>query len=164
MSSTAAHKRQMKLLRQIAKKAQYRTDFMVPLESEYPAVNAARLGLTDQNDKNANRLAYDFDTMCRLDLIEYRHDRTERSDYGSVRALSYGAHITDAGLEAVRQMERSWLAKAVERQPWTALNVAGSAITTIWFGVAAWFAANGYPAWLLSIFRWLREQADQLIG
>ena len=162
MTSTAAHKRQMKLLREIAKEAEYRTDIALDLRRSHPMIDAKSFGgglrfVDRENPQFAGGTlrSYDFNALLELGLIEpHEFYSDKRGNYGAPVRETVGVCVNAAGLERARQMERSKLAKMIEKQPLTALQITAAGVNTTWAAALAWVTANGWPEWLQRLFQW----------
>jgi hypothetical protein len=141
MTIENVQKRRAQILRQLAEKARWRHDIKIPLSEVAPSLDFCSFaGGTKFVDKTnvtyegGSDLAYDFNSLNEEGLIEKDHLNFEQDGYGDLIRKNPAVKVTAQGLEAVAESNKSWLRKAIDKQPITFLQI----VITILFGICTW--------------------------
>jgi hypothetical protein len=127
----------MLLLKDLANRARGRYDVDLPLSEVAPSLVDRSGRFWDKKNPDVrpdSDLAYDFNTLLEDDLIKLTHLTYEHGRAGEAVGKNPAVRITPPGLDAVAEFNKSWLRKAIEKQPVTFLQV----IVTILIAVGAW--------------------------
>ena len=151
MSAAKANARQTKLLVRIAKLARYRV-------GQYVALDAIQSDLKMDGDivdakstgQDVSDLVYDLRSLRRrgiikFDWIEWKQSKIDGSSTGERGGLA----MTDEAMEIVREKERGWLKRAIDKQPVTALQVLIAAAQIV--------AAS---SWITVLYLWSQRIAN----
>jgi len=138
-------KRRMTLLRELAYKSKGRHDAKLPLSEIAPSIDIkAFVGGTKFVDlvspvyEGGSDLAYDFNTLCEEKLIELTYLDYERDSMGGVVNKDPAVTVTMIGFESVEMAGKSWIKKAIEKQPITFLQIVVTVLIFLIGGIGDW--------------------------
>jgi hypothetical protein len=142
MNATTIHKRQAALLKSIAHACGYRSDMFVELHKMFGreiGLNPEHKFIDPKNLDHSRNVVYDLnclktDKLIVLAFIEGDHRAGQAKEWPVLQ-------VSRDGINVVRENDRSWLSKAIEKQPMTFLQVVFAILNFIGF------AANVYFAW-----------------
>jgi hypothetical protein len=126
----------MNLLRELASKAQYRTDFKIPLKDLGPSLSWNGEKYIDQTNPTSE-LAYDLNSILAAGWVE-KGDM--KGDTVTMFTAFDAVTVTENGLRAVADADRSWLSKAIDKQPITFLQVVINVVIAVLGGIAGFLA------------------------
>lgn len=148
MNAAKIRKRQMKLLRGFAKSAGYRADRKLPLEDVAPGLSiggfAGGTRFVDKDDpkfEGGTEQSYDLCCLLSEQYIQPCYLRQSRNSIGGTMEEGDALQLTHEGISQVHELERSWIARAIDKQPFTFLLV----IVAVAEALCA--AAMAYWAW-----------------
>jgi hypothetical protein len=145
MSSSAIRKRQVVLLKRLAKQTGGRIDTKLALSEIAPTLDIGIYGglhgdsyrfvdKTDRKFEGGSDLAYDYTALSDEGLIEITHLRYGTDSCGGPVSKDPALKGTHDGFEALADYEKAWLAKAIEKEPITFLKI----IITVLVGIGGW--------------------------
>lgn len=141
----------MRLLRQLARIVEHRADFKIAMDQIGPAITTqAYMGGTKFVDVSEPRFeggsatSYDLNCLAEMSYICPCHLSETRDSHGGVVYSDPGVRLTPQGLTHVRELERSWLSKAIDKQPMTAIQAVVGLVEL------AWALALAYWSWKLA--------------
>jgi len=82
--------------------------------------------------------AYDFNTLREEGLIEQAYLEHESDKAGGIVYKNPGVKVTPAGLDALREADKSWLARAIEKEPITFLQIIVTLVIAIMTALGGW--------------------------
>jgi len=143
----------MKLLQELAKRMEYHLDhdhrlFLKDYDARITMAEGPQPRFHAKSGGEAVTTAYDLNCLLRQGLayVAYAHDfRTGSEPANWIPPVVFG--VTDSGMETVRELEKPWLTKAIEKQPMTfvqivfaGLNVVYTLALIFW----TWWLASGH--------------------
>ena len=130
-----------KLLRDLAKKAGNRTDVVVPV-SEFTTETEARDESNPQHESHSET-TYESRDLADRGLIILCGLSTSQDVSGFPIQDGHGLKITRAGVDLAEELRKTWLRRAIDKQPITFLLVVfGVAEVVAGFYLAYLFQAN----------------------
>ncbi len=140
----------MEVLRGFVEKSEGRYDAKFALSEVAPGLKpvSSLSGLRFIDIDNSVRegggsdLAYDFDVLYQEGLIEPIHLDHKQSSGGGMIYSNPGIKVTPAGFEAVSEGQKTWLAKSIDKQPITFLQVIVTIVLALITGVLGWLVGN----------------------
>ena len=130
MSVNNVKKRRIKLLNKLMKLANGRHDVKVPLSQIAPtlSINFYNTGtkFTDKENplyEGGSDLAYDFSTLLEEGLISHTYMEYKPDGRGGFISKDSALKVTMTGLEMLTDVNKSWLRRAIEKQPMTFLQI-----------------------------------------
>ena len=146
MNAAEIQKRQMKLLRLLAKSARYRADQKLPLEDDAPGLPIAGFAggtrFVDKDDpkfEGSTEQSYDLSCLMLAQYIQPCYLRQSRNSIGGIVEEGDALRLTHEGISQVHELERSWFARAVEKQPFTFLLVIVAVADALWTAALAYW-------------------------
>jgi hypothetical protein len=145
MSVSAIRKRQMVLLKKLAQQVGWRNDMKVALAAIAPNLDLKVFGgpagasyrLVDKDDpkpEGGSELGYDFGCLLTDGLISVTHLSYVHDSFGGTTNKDPAIKVTDVGFDVLSDYEKPWIAKAIEKEPITFLQI----IMTILVGLGGW--------------------------
>ncbi len=134
-------KRRMLLLKDIATRARGRHDIALPLAEVAPSLVDRSGRFWDKKSPDVrpdSDLAYDFNTLLENELIELTHLTYEHGSAGEAVGKNPAVRITPRAVEVVAEFNKSWLRKAIDKQPMTFLQVIVTILISLVTGVGGW--------------------------
>lgn len=145
MDSRRVHNRQMAALSHVARLGCYRTDTLVGLRAIDPAL-VEEYGATESIARlkeyapgERSEMLYDLQELQGLGLLEFDWLDVEGVDeYGQHFGADPAVGVTFAGLAKLQDWDRSWLARAIDKQPMTFVTALLATVTAILTGLNLW--------------------------
>ena len=135
----------MKLLGELAARANGRHDVRISLSEVAPTLDfigfAGGQRFVDKSHpvyEGGSDLAYDFNTLREEGLIEQTYLNYERTSNGSVAYKNPGVKVTAMGLDALAEVNKSWLRRAIEKEPMTFLQIVVTVAIAIVTALGGW--------------------------
>jgi len=145
----AVEKRQLKLLRQLAREAQYRSDTRIPLDAISDELAIEHYGSGKRFiDRNAPRyeggseISYDLNHLVEQRMIKPDYLISDPDHRGGPKYEGEAIRVTPAGIAVVAELERSWLSKAIDKQPITFLQLAFGLFQVLWTAALTWWTLH----------------------
>ncbi len=130
MTVKKVKKRQIKLLNELMKIANGRHDIKIPLSQVAPTLDikfySTGTKFVDKENplyEGGSDLAYDFSTLLEEGLISRTYMDYKPDGMGGMIAKDDALKLTMDGLEMITDANKSWLTKAIEKQPMTFLQI-----------------------------------------
>jgi len=137
----------MQILVNLAAKANWRHDAKILLQEVEPTlqVAAACIGRNEFVDLETNEatsdIAYEFNELCENGLIKpeklYAEGVTPNI-LNETPKFTGAVSVTRKGFDAVTDWQRPWLAKAIEKQPMTFVQIVVTVMLAILSGLGGW--------------------------
>jgi len=145
MMSKAFKKRRLDLLRNLALMANCRHDVQLPLAQIAPSLDVKGFWggprFVDKENpcyRGGSDLAYDYNTLQEEGLIKQTYLDYDRDNCGGVIYKNPGIMVTPKGFDVLEDASRSWLNRAIEKQPMTLLQIIVTLIIAILTAVGGW--------------------------
>lgn len=139
MTAKDHEKRRMRLLADLARQAKGRHDVKLSLSEVAPSLemegrneNTTFVEAENADHRGRQDLSFDLTTLCEDGLLEgtFLEDGPVMSDF-DLGPKEPAITVTRAGLRAVEEFHKSWLAKAIEKQPMTFLHVVATIVIAV---------------------------------
>ena len=132
-NANGIRKRQMVRLAGIARSVEYRTDKGKPFDTIAPglAVDNGKFS-TSSAAAADDEAAYDFTSLAGAGLIRWYMVNNHANGQAVSTASRLDMHVTPEGLQSVAEFERPWLAKAIEKEPITFIQVVIGLVQIVW--------------------------------
>jgi len=138
-------KRRMRLLKRLAAAAGCRHDVKTPLSEVAPTLDIKAyaggsrfVDKTNPEYSGGSNLAYDFNSLREEGLIEMCHMTYRQGPSMGVHYEDPAVKLTLSGLEAVAEANKSWITKAIEKEPATFLQIIVAIIIALLSGLGGW--------------------------
>jgi hypothetical protein len=141
MDARAHEKRRMQLLKRLAKLAKGRHDAPIPISEISDSLTTKGFSggwrfvdLQNPSYEGGSEAAYDFNTLKEDKLIEMAHIGGTLNGYGSYENQTPCAKVTLLGFDTISESDKSWLTKAIDKQPMTFVQI----LITVLAGIGGW--------------------------
>ncbi len=149
MGNQSFTERRMSLLEDFATRAAGRHDTKLPLDEIAPSVDfqyfTGGVKVVDKESpsfEGGSNLAYDLNLLLEDKLIEIAYLTFDRSQLGTPIPRGPAIRVTRFGFETLSEHRRSWISKAIEKQPITFLQILATIIISACTGLVGWYVGS----------------------